>query len=215
MGSTGASNSVYTVDWHHNETYTNLSILHPLSQKLGYTGSATISYPDRTYRYTPEGCNVLQGMTYAEIPRVGPEIYNWHNALAGISMEVLGASAFIETPEATAARLKQIEEQQAKHKAASLRAENLLFTILTPSQVRQYTDDEYFDVQISGRTYRIRKGYSRNIELIEAGKPVAKYCAHPEDAYHTPAPDAMLAQLLMLQTDEQGFLKLANKTLLQ
>jgi hypothetical protein len=143
---------------------------------------------------------------------------SWYTLMGGLgSLGSAGLSSLTqppETPEETAARVKRAEEHEAKRKAASLRAENLLFTILTPSQVRQYTDDDYFDVVIDGRTYRIKKGYSRNVELIEAGKPTALYCAHPRDAHSAPVPDAMLAQLLMLKTNEADFLKIANKTVL-
>jgi hypothetical protein len=131
------------------------------------------------------------------------------------SGQVICYSCDPETAEEKAARLKREEEHEAKRKAASLRAESLLFTILTPQQVRQYTDDNYFDVVIDNRTYRIKKGYSRNIELIEGGKPTALYCAHPADAYSTPVPDAMLAQLLMLRGNEQEFLRIANRTALR
>jgi hypothetical protein len=136
----------------------------------------------------------------------------WYaNALGSL----LGGSQPPETPEEKASRLKREVEREAKRKAASLRAEHLLFTILTPSQVKQYTDDDFIELMVKGRTYRIRKGYSRNVELIEAGKPTVRYCAHPEDAHVTPVPDAMLAQLLMLQNNEAEFLKVANRTLLQ
>jgi len=120
-----------------------------------------------------------------------------------------------ETAEQKVARLKLEAEREAKRKAASMRAEHLLFTILTPTQVKQYTDEDFIELIIKGRTYRVRKGYSRNIDLIEAGKPVARYCAHPKNAYDTPIPDSMLAQILMLQTNEAEFLKVANRTVLQ
>ncbi len=51
-----------------------------------------------------------------------------------------------------------------------------------------------------------------NVELIVAGKAKFKYCALPAD--YAPAPDVMLAQLLMLQTDENKFLATANRTTL-
>jgi hypothetical protein len=47
------------------------------------------------------------------------------------------------------------------------------------------------------------------LQLIENGKPVAKYCAHPE--IWTPDGDTMIAQLLMLKTDEARFLQIANR----
>jgi hypothetical protein len=110
---------------------------------------------------------------------------------------------------------KKLAEELAKREAAQLRAEKLLFTILTPTQVKQYTDDGYFDCPVNERLYRIKNRVSGNVELIEGGRAVAKYCAHPTDAYETPVPDVMLSQLLMLQSNEAEFLRVANRTVLQ
>jgi hypothetical protein len=118
-----------------------------------------------------------------------------------------------ETPQEKAER----EKRQAARKAAETRAERLLFTILTPSQVKQYTDDRFFDVTIpaTGRIYRLRHGRSMNVELIEAGKPKIKFCAHPHNAYEVPVPDVLLSQLLMLKSSEQAFLQIANRQVIQ
>ncbi len=117
-----------------------------------------------------------------------------------------------ETAEQTAKRLKE----KAERAAAEHRAQNLLFTILTPSQVKQYTDDSYFEIEVNGRTYRLNKrSYSRNVELIVGGKVKEIYCAHPSDAHVLPVPDTLLAQMLMLKSDEQGFLRVANRTVVQ
>jgi len=110
---------------------------------------------------------------------------------------------------------KKLAEELAKREAAQLRAEKLLFTILTPTQVRSYKDDSYFETMVNGRLYRIKNRVSGNVELIEEGRAVAKYCAHPTDAYETPVPDVMLSQLLMLQSNEAEFLRVANRTVLQ
>jgi hypothetical protein len=120
-----------------------------------------------------------------------------------------------DTPEARAERDKQRAEREAKTRAATLRAESLLFTILTPTQVKQYTDDDYFEVPVGERLYRLRKGRSMNVELMEAGKAKIKFCAHPSDAHDVPVPDVMLSQMLMLQSNEQEFLRIANQQVLQ
>jgi hypothetical protein len=103
----------------------------------------------------------------------------------------------------------------AKRKAAALRAESLLFTILTPAQVKSYKDDGFFEQEVNERIYRIRSGRARNVELIEAGKVTALYCAHPSDAYDCPVPDVMLSQLLALRANEAEFLRIANRTVMQ
>jgi len=172
-----------------------------------------VNYYNLDTQWTTASCNGKYEVSY------------WCNGLLGsmnyqtgtpsnIQSLICNISQPAETPEERVARTKLAAEQAAKRKAASVRAEHLLFTVLTPLQVRQYTDHDYFEVVIDNRTYRIRKGYSRNVELIEAGKPTIQYCAHPANAYDTPTPDAMLAQLLMLKTNEQEFLRLANRTML-
>lgn len=119
-----------------------------------------------------------------------------------------------ETPEQKAERQKQYAEREAKRKAAECRAENLLFTILTPSQVRQYKDDRFFETNINGRIYRLHsRSRSRNVELIEAGKPTVQYCAHPGEP-DLPIPDVLVSQFLMLQSNEAEFLRIANRTML-
>lgn len=158
---------------------------------------------------------------------------NWHSALAGVigQGQVQGFGSYCqyvlnnnviyydwqdckETAEQVAERLKLEAKRQAAREAASKRAEKLLFTILTPTQVKQYTDDDFVEMAVKRRIYRIRKGYSMNVELIEAGKPKIKYCAHPTDAYNTPVPDVMLSQLLMLKANEGEFLRIANRTIM-
>jgi hypothetical protein len=121
-----------------------------------------------------------------------------------------------ETAEQKAERIRTMQIAAAKTMAASKRAEKLLFTILSPSQVKQYSDDGYFEQDIGGRIYRLHaNSRSGNVVLLENGKPKFKYCAHPEDAHDTPIPDVLLSQLLMLKANEQDFLKIANRTVLR
>lgn len=111
-----------------------------------------------------------------------------------------------ETAEEKAARDKRNHD----HQVAASRADLLLLSFLSDAQTEQYQREQRFELHINGRHYRIHKGRSGNIQLIENGKPVAKYCAHPE--LWTPDGDTLVAQMLMLQTDEAAFLKIANRT---
>jgi hypothetical protein len=43
----------------------------------------------------------------------------------------------------------------------------------------------------------------------ENDKPLSRYCIHPRDA--VPDEDTMLMQMLMLETNEQEFLRIANR----
>jgi hypothetical protein len=113
-----------------------------------------------------------------------------------------------ETPEQKLAR----EEQEQRRVVAATRAEELLLLHLSEDQQKQYLEKGYFETIVNDKTYRINKGRAGNVYLIEGGKTKYKYCAHP--SAYTPEQDAMLAQLLMLKTDEERFIKTANKTVI-
>lgn len=120
---------------------------------------------------------------------------------------------FDETPEQRVARETADVKWRQTQAVAESRAEQLLFTMLSEAQAKQYIEHGYFETKVNDKTYRIRKGRAGNVELIENGSPKFRYCAHPNDM--TPAPDAMIAQLLMLKTNEQRFLSIANRTVLR
>lgn len=123
-----------------------------------------------------------------------------------------GTYAFDESAEEKAAREAREAKLKLERTAAELRAEELLLLFLSPEQAKQYRDHSYFETDVDDRTYRIKKGRSGNVELMNAGKAKYRYCAHPEA--WTPDQDVMLSQLLMLKTDEGRFLKTANRTVL-
>jgi hypothetical protein len=117
-----------------------------------------------------------------------------------------------ETEAQRNAREEQVAKYQAEQDGATMRAEELLFLHLSDAQRGQYEKDGYFETIVNDRRYRINKGRAMNVELIEDGKAKFKYCALPRD--YTPAPDVMLAQLLMIESDEARFLATANRTIL-
>jgi roadblock/LC7 domain-containing protein len=89
------------------------------------------------------------------------------------------------------------------------KAKRLLYSMLTDYQKRMYRKHKYFHVvSETGKKYRLKHGDTMNVYLIEDGKPVKKYCIHPTNV---PVEDTLLAQKLMLETDEKAFLKIANK----
>jgi len=90
------------------------------------------------------------------------------------------------------------------------RAERLLKANLTLEQTAQLEAQGWFEVLGSlGRRYRIWQGQVRNvIRLGEDGTPAQRLCAHP--AEYVPDEDAMLAQKLLIEVDEEAFAKIAN-----
>jgi hypothetical protein len=145
---------------------------------------------------------------------IGQALGGMQQIMNGVTYSYLNAiyAGPPETPKERTARIAKEEERAAKLVVAESRAEQLMFSLLKPEQVKQYVDHGYFETDVNDRVYRIKKGRSMNVELIVKGKPTIRYCAHPRD--WTPSPDAMIAQLLMLKTDEQKFIATANRVLL-
>lgn len=98
-------------------------------------------------------------------------------------------------------------------KRAERRAEGLLRSWLTEKQTADLEKNGWFDVRVpssdgSSRTYRIRRGVAGNVSLLGPdGRAVKSFCAHPDGV---PSPDVMLSQKLMLETNEDMFLRIAN-----
>lgn len=118
-----------------------------------------------------------------------------------------------ETAEQVAVRVEAERKRDRDRKEAEKRAEMLLLSCLTDAQQAQYKAHGYFETDVSDKVYRIKKGRTGNVELIDGGKAKYRYCAHPDK--WTPDQDVMLSQLLMLKTDEQRFLNTANRTVLR
>ena len=134
-----------------------------------------------------------------------------------------------QTPEEIAAQRERervtneryMAEQQARAAAAKLadmRARHLLMENLSPRQKAMYEKNSFFDVEVAGKTYRIRKGWSGNVELLGKDKVEDKevdvvmesFCIHPREII--PADDNVLLQKLLLETSEEEFRKTANIT---
>lgn len=95
---------------------------------------------------------------------------------------------------------------------ARRRALQLLRCNLTPAQLGDYDRNGTFLV-VGGetaRTYRIRHGWSMNVdELDAAGNVVRTWCFYPKGRLSTG--DVMLAQKIALEAFEQEALQVANR----
>jgi hypothetical protein len=118
----------------------------------------------------------------------------------------------------TEANRRYAEEQKVaagKAKAVKERAEKLLREALSKEQHKHLKEKGFFELVVhdskkkATRTYRIHQGTHGNVRLVEGGREVTRYCGQPVGV---PVEDAMLAQKLMLETDEEGFLRVANAT---
>lgn len=124
----------------------------------------------------------------------------------------------VSTAEQIAAReAARIEQQQRNEAAAAARriaiakADQLLESVLDEVQRQHFkATDSFLVVGRSGKLYRIRRGRSGNVDEVEPnGRVVQRYCAHPVE--FVPDGDTMVAQKLMLECDEDAFLRMANR----
>ena len=162
-----------------------------------YQTPITVTYPPNSIAYNTDYYYQTTPYTYQTIPyTIAPTIGN-----------ACGSYVWrVETDEQRTIR-------EEKYSAASKRAEELLLLHLTDEEAEQYMKHGYFETKVNDKIYRINKGRSGNVEQIKKdGKAAFRYCIHPLEM--TPSEDVMLAQFLMLHSDEEKFLKTANRTVL-
>lgn len=94
---------------------------------------------------------------------------------------------------------------------AKSRAEQLLTELLTQEQYVQLSRRGYIEVvspNIPNRVYRIPK-YRGRVHVYESGKAVMSLCAQPIEL--VPDADVVLIHKLMIEGNEQEYLRLANR----
>jgi len=145
--------------------------------------------------------------------------YPWSTASGvstGINWDITQYVMAPAVPENPVARMdREYREKQIvwltreKTERAEKRAEELLLMCLPEHLREQYLKHGYFDVNTPRSRYRINRGFTQNVELLDKdGRPMKRLCIHPE--IRVPNADNMLAQKLMLETNEAEFLRLAN-----
>jgi hypothetical protein len=92
-----------------------------------------------------------------------------------------------------------------RRRQARLRAEALLWAWLSPAQREQYRARRWFEVTTaSGRRYRVMRG-----AVVRRDPRGSGYCI--EATSPVPVADEMLANKLLLETDERRFLATAHR----
>jgi hypothetical protein len=104
---------------------------------------------------------------------------------------------------------------QVHDDAAHTRARELLLSQLTPAQRKTFDENKWFIIEggQSREKYRINfKGHMvANVDVLDAhGDVLHRLCGHC-DLNEVPIFDQLLAQKLMLECDEERFLRLANR----
>lgn len=182
-------------------------------------------YQFALYRPTGLGHNSLAApglITHQEQARRDEELYR--QALAESNeQEAARILRLIEQREQTVAaqraaieaRQQRQQEEQQQQLAARERANQLLLEHLTSDQRDTFTRNGWFMVEggKSKTRYRIRAGtLVGNIDVLDPkDKMTHRLCGHVSHNRGVPIGDHLLAQKMMLQYDEDAFLRIANR----
>jgi hypothetical protein len=109
-----------------------------------------------------------------------------------------------------------VRDHQAQRAAADEKARKLLARLLSQEQRARYETQREFEILTCRngevRRYLIKEGHAGNIVRLDAnGTAIERYCIHTDESI--PAPDNMVAQKLLLEADEETFLKIANRSI--
>ena len=132
--------------------------------------------------------------------------FSW-TAEGGATVISDGREAPLLTPEQVVAGEILRERCRAE---ATANAKALLVAHLTLEQREMLDKQSAIIVETETRRYRLRLGWVQNVdELDKDGKRLGCFCIHP--SVSVPAHDNLLAQKLMLETDEDAFRRIANR----
>jgi hypothetical protein len=109
--------------------------------------------------------------------------------------------------EQEAARLREIGRVKAIEEART-RANTRLMELLDSEQQKDLKNSGIFYLTVGERRYKIMPGSVVTLMGVD-GQPESSFCIHPTTS--VPAADWAIAQKLMLETDEPGFLRIANR----
>lgn len=138
---------------------------------------------------------------------VQPRVATWYS---GLGQQQHQADPVYRAPRPAIIR-ERTPEEVVEREAAISRARGLLIGELSRAQRRQFEAKGSFEVRGRRGVYRIRRAVAGNIDVLRPEGGIAhRLCGHPSDL-SMPVEDVMLAQLIHLRNDEDGFLRVANR----
>ena len=170
---------------------------------------------------------ITQNIWNAWYPQqVGDEIVNIpHDVITNQTWDTWVAENVEESDKRQAAReaYNQVQQerlrvaalQQANRIAAEAKAKALLFEHLTLDQQAMWNAHNLFEKEINGERYKFIYGTHGNVSKLRDGKTVERFCIAPiapHDGGFLPVEDVVLAQMLLLMSDEPDFRRIANVT---
>lgn len=136
----------------------------------------------------------------------------WQNTTSATVVYSLNTPRRYTPPPETAAQRREREAAaerivEERH-AATRKAQALLLSVLSKKQAAELKEKDEFTVHGSkGGVYIIKRGIAGN---VRRGR--YRYCGHLPGDQRYPQEDHMLAQKLMIETDEEAFLAVANRS---
>ena len=201
----GVGQTTSTTGWNSNTTFTQWTTAAGTGSTMGLA----------TWTDT-DGQSAQAALWQAEVMRTylrgqqlqlsDPEAYRRHQEAVRRAHE--------EQRQREAEANRQFEERAKLRKEAAERAQELLLVHLTPEQRESVVKNKWFVVEggKSKKKYRIKTTAAAGnvLELDPEGRVVASYCCHADHSF--PMGDQHLTQKLMLECDEDAFLRVANRT---
>lgn len=185
----------------------------------GYSSTATTSCSSDNVWYTWTGSGTSTATTYPTIKISSNDVVwtTWSADSTAGTITVIPETAEqrtareAEQAEFQRACVQRLKEEEAAKQLAEQKAFELLKIALSDEEVMMLETEKHIEVRGSNSktVYRIKKGRARNVqELDENGKVKRHLCFHPVIA--CPDFDTMLSQKLLLETNEDEALRIAN-----
>ena len=202
-GYSPANNAQTWVDWNTNysQITTNYS---QITNGMTVNAQTWVDWNTNYSQITTNYSQITNGMT------VNQATWNQWNTQGFLRRPT--SVIHYEQPRPTDEEMRAMTEAAAKatreHAAAIARAEALLLEHLDPRQRESYTANKLFIVE-TPRKNRYRLRHSGQPVKLEGEKEVVRYCIH---TYGVPREDELLGFKLLLEANEDEFLKTANAT---
>lgn len=157
-----------------------------------------------SYNIVVSSSNLVQ-MQYTTAYGAGVVQHAWYN---DVVQPVTAEQVRTQALAAEATRQEKI--------AATRKAEDMLKSMLDDRQRSSYSETASFEVLVTRtgeiRRYLVERDWAGNVFRVDQhGRKIERFCIHPEK--QIPLPDNMLAQKLLLEADEQTFLRTANRSI--
>jgi hypothetical protein len=188
-----------------------------------WTGGTTQTTPSLTqsawYEWTGAGTTQTTQTTSYDVSSLAASVWQQWQVTAAARTTIQNRRHTTPSPRPSPASPRDLLIRRNRNRAANLRrrvasrrARELLMANLNDTQREEYASKREFHVETADgtRRYRIQEGVAGNVYFLgQAGRATMRYCCHLRDP-EIPACDHMLIQKLMLETDEERFLELAN-----